>query len=55
MIPQQIDETKAALKDTENALENAIIALRQLVEDDEADKSTKEWVAANDKLKEVTA
>ena len=22
MIPQQIDETKAALKDTENALEN---------------------------------
>jgi len=55
MIPQQIDETKAALKDTENALENAIIALRQLVDDDEVDKSTKEWVAANDKLKEVTA
>ncbi|CAG5096388.1 Oidioi.mRNA.OKI2018_I69.XSR.g14594.t1.cds [Oikopleura dioica] len=55
MIPQQIDETKAALKDTENALQNAIIALRQLVEDEAADKSTKEWVAASDKLKEVTA
>merc|ERR1712133_101307 len=55
MIPQQIDETKAALKDTEDRLSNAIVTLKKYVEEEGVDESTKEWIAANEKLKEVTA
>merc|ERR1712126_360841 len=55
MIPQQIDETKAALKDTEDRLSNAIVTLKKYVEEEGVDESTKEWIAASEKLKEVTA
>merc|ERR1712133_67774 len=55
MIPQQIDETKAALKDTEDRLTNAIVTLKKYVEEEGVDESTKEWIAASEKLKEVAA
>merc|ERR1712227_1095325 len=53
IIPQQIDETKAALKDTQERLDNAIEALKKYVEQEGNDQQSKEWIAANDKLKEV--
>jgi len=55
LIPQQIDETKAALKDTQTRLENAVIVLKGQVEEEGIDESSKEWIAASDKLKEVTS
>merc|ERR1712126_205076 len=55
MIPQRIDETKAALKDTEDRLSNAIVTLKKYVEEEGVDESTKEWIAASEKLKEVAA
>merc|ERR1711976_257643 len=53
IIPQQIDETKAALKDTEERLETAIETLKKYVEQEGNDQQSKEWIAANEKLKEV--
>merc|ERR1712189_20613 len=53
IIPQQIDETKAALKDTEERLETAIETLKKYVEQEGNDQQSKEWIAANNKLKEV--
>lgn len=53
IIPQQIDETKAALKDTEERLETAIETLKKYVEQEGNDKQSKEWIAANEKLNEV--
>merc|ERR1712168_167038 len=53
IIPQQIDETKAALKDTEERLETAIETLKKYVEQEGNDQQSKEWIAANDKLNEV--
>jgi hypothetical protein len=55
LIPQQIDETKGALNDTATRLENAIAQLKSLVEDNGVDESSKEWIAASDKLKEISA
>merc|ERR1712170_142291 len=55
IIPQQIDETKAALKDTEQRLQKAIIVLEQQVKEEGIDESSKEWIAASDKLKEISA
>merc|ERR1739838_780071 len=53
IIPQQIDETKAALKDTEERLETAIETLKKYVEQEGNDKQSKEWIAANEKFNEV--
>ena len=36
-------------------IHSAIVTLKKYVEEEGVDESTKEWIAANEKLKEVTA
>lgn len=55
MVPQQLDETKAALRDVEIRLEKAFVTLKDLFADKELNHESKEWIAANEIIKKVEA